>query len=283
MERFALLVDAGYFWAAGGMALAGQSLQRHRLRMRNPAKAVSDLVEEARECGDAVSLLRTYWYDAIRGNEVSGGLAELAALPSLKLRLGALNGAGQQKGVDSLIVTDLIELARNRAVSDIVLMSGDEDIRVGVQLAQTYGLRIHLLGIGDLRTNSSRTLQQEADTVVTLSPEWLETHLEVVQTEPGQDPHILSSGRTSAHRVELEAVDGESLGETALRVTECVISSMDERDREQLLSQIDFGGSIPRTIDGLLIGSVSRLQGNSRLTPDQLRAVRSTFKSALRG
>ncbi len=119
-------------------------------------------------------------------------------------------------------MTDLIELARNRAVSDIVLMSGDEDIRVSVQLAQTFGLRIHLLGIGDLRMNSSRTLQQEADTV-------------------------------------------------------------DERDREQLLSQIDFDGSIPRAIDLPLIGSVSRLQGDARLAPEQLRAVKDTFKSALRG
>ena len=66
----------------------------------------------------------------------------------MKLRLGQLNSEGQQKGVDSLIVTDLIELARNKAISDAVVLTGDEDIRVGVQIAQSLGVRVHLLGIG---------------------------------------------------------------------------------------------------------------------------------------
>jgi uncharacterized LabA/DUF88 family protein len=34
-----------------------------------------------------------------------------------------------------LIGTDLIELARNHAISDAVLLSGDEDLRIGVQIA----------------------------------------------------------------------------------------------------------------------------------------------------
>ena len=46
---------------------------------------------------------------------------------------------GRQKGVDSLIVTDLIELARNHAISDAVLLAGDEELRIGVQIAQSLG------------------------------------------------------------------------------------------------------------------------------------------------
>ena len=57
-------------------------------------------------------------------------------LDNVKLRLGQLNSAGQQKGVDSLIVTDLMELARNKAISDAVVVTGDEDIRIAVQIAQ---------------------------------------------------------------------------------------------------------------------------------------------------
>jgi uncharacterized LabA/DUF88 family protein len=56
-------------------------------------------------------------------------------MPDVKIRLGYINGAGQQKGVDSLIVTDLIELARNQAISDAYLVSGDGDLRVAVQIA----------------------------------------------------------------------------------------------------------------------------------------------------
>jgi hypothetical protein len=85
-------------------------------------------------------------------------------LDDVKVRLGFINSAGQQKGVDSLIVTDLIELARQKAICDAVLLSGDEDVRVGVQIAQNYGIRIHLLGISPSRGSQSLTLLQEADT-----------------------------------------------------------------------------------------------------------------------
>lgn len=71
---------------------------------------------------------------------------------------------GQQKGVDSLIVTDLIELARLGAICDAILLSGDEDVRIGVQIAQNYGVRIHLLGIAPSRGSQSKALLQEADT-----------------------------------------------------------------------------------------------------------------------
>ena len=87
-----------------------------------------------------------------------------------KLRLGTIS-MGRQKGVDSLIVTDLIELARNRAITDALVLSGDEDIRVGVQIAQTYGIQIHLLGIKPSRGSQSESLKQESDTC----QEWDET------------------------------------------------------------------------------------------------------------
>jgi NYN domain len=85
-------------------------------------------------------------------------------LDDVKVRLGFINSAGQQKGVDSLIVTDLIELARQKAICDAILLSGDEDVRIGVQIAQNYGIRIHLLGISPSRGSQSLTLLQEADT-----------------------------------------------------------------------------------------------------------------------
>ena len=81
-----------------------------------------------------------------------------------KLRLGLVNSRGQQKGVDSLIVTDSIELARNHAITDALILSGDEDIKIGVQVAQTFGVRIHLLGIKPARGSQSDNLMMEADT-----------------------------------------------------------------------------------------------------------------------
>jgi uncharacterized LabA/DUF88 family protein len=111
------------------------------------------------------SLLRIYWYDgAVAGMRLTADQALLASLDDVKVRLGFINSAGQQKGVDSLIVTDLIELARQKAVCDAILLSGDEDVRVGVQIAQNYGVRIHLLGIAPTRGSQSLPLMHEADT-----------------------------------------------------------------------------------------------------------------------
>jgi hypothetical protein len=62
----------------------------------------------------------------------------------------------------------LVELARNRAVGDVVLVSGDEDVRIGVQLAQSFGVRVHLIGIKPCGGNQSVELRQEADTCTEL-------------------------------------------------------------------------------------------------------------------
>ena len=66
--------------------------------------------------------------------------------------------------MDSLIVTDLIDLARNKAITDALVVAGDEDLRIGVQIAQTFGVQIHLLGIKPARGSQSLDLIQESDT-----------------------------------------------------------------------------------------------------------------------
>ena len=97
----------------------------------------------------------------------------IAALPNVKLRLGRLNAQGQQKGVDALIYRDLMTLARERAISDAFLLSGDEDLREGVRAAQDMGVRVTLIGIVPRNGgwNQSRELVNEADEVAQLKRE----------------------------------------------------------------------------------------------------------------
>jgi len=164
MERVAIFVDAGYLFAQGSVAIAGSKKPRTQIVLSD-AVVLQELraVASARTAG--LSLLRIYWYDgadSFRGPTAQH--AQLAHSDDVKIRLGFLNSAGEQKGVDSLIVTDLVELARNRAICDAVVLSGDEDIRIGVQIAQNFGVRVHLLGIVPSRGSQSRHLQQEADT-----------------------------------------------------------------------------------------------------------------------
>lgn len=164
MHRVAVFVDAGYLFAQGSVALTGSKKTRTDLVIDCPA-VVAELRTAALACASDCSLLRIYWYDgATGGARLTGDQALLANLDDVKVRLGFLNNAGQQKGVDSLIVTDLIELARQKAIGDAILLSGDEDVRVGVQIAQNYGVRVHLIGIEPARGSQSANLMQEADT-----------------------------------------------------------------------------------------------------------------------
>lgn len=164
VPRVAVLVDAGYLYAEGVKAIRGGNPSRNRTFLDHPT-VVSKLRALADEKAYGAPLLRIYWYDGARSRRgPSQEQTSLADADNVKLRLGVVTAYGRQKGVDSLIVTDLVGLARNGSISDAVLLSGDEDIRIGVEIAQSFGVRVHLLGIESSGGNQSRALMQEADT-----------------------------------------------------------------------------------------------------------------------
>lgn len=162
MNRVAVFVDAGYLFAQGSQELFGKKLDRVYLKL-NPHTVANSLKDFA-ESTTGLELLRIYWYDGTSGKPTPQHI-ELAELPNVKVRLGIINTFNKQKGVDSLIVTDMVTLAQNGAVASCILLGGDEDLRVGVQLAQEQGVRIHLLGIKPAKKSQSDLLRQEADVV----------------------------------------------------------------------------------------------------------------------
>jgi hypothetical protein len=93
----------------------------------------------------------------------------LADMPDVKVRLGSINSAGQQTGVDSLLVTDLIDLARNQAIADTYIVTGDGDMRIAVQIAQSFGVRVHLINLEPAGVSLNPQLRQEADTLHEIS------------------------------------------------------------------------------------------------------------------
>jgi uncharacterized LabA/DUF88 family protein len=162
MKRAVICVDAGYLFAQGSVALTGTKQRREFLAL-DSGGVVFELTQVAAAKAPGSQVLRIYWYDGALGSRLTLEQDQLAHLDNVKVRLGFINSVGQQKGVDSLIVTDLIELARLGAICDAVLLSGDEDVRIGVQIAQNYGVRVHLLGIAPSRGSQSKALLQEAD------------------------------------------------------------------------------------------------------------------------
>jgi uncharacterized LabA/DUF88 family protein len=206
MDRVAVFVDAGYLFAQGGAALDAANQPRSSFVL-NPKRVIELLKALALQKAAGCQLLRVYWYDGVViGSPPSADQSALAHLHDVKLRLGFINSHGKQKGVDSLIVTDLIELARQKSICDALLLSGDEDIRIGVQIAQNYGVRVHLLGIHPSRGSQSYQLMQESDTTAEWMPETIKSFLSVREA---QSPVI------RPRRAAPDKRDGPSLAQTA--------------------------------------------------------------------
>ncbi len=75
------------------------------------------------------------------------------------------------------LVADLVTLAKNRALCDAVLVTGDDDLRLGVEQAQELGVRVHLVGIPPARDNQAALLVQAADSVRELTSAELRSFL----------------------------------------------------------------------------------------------------------
>jgi uncharacterized LabA/DUF88 family protein len=163
LARYAVMVDVGYIYAAAGELLLGTSSRREfRVDAAPLIHAISKHADELVR-GE---LLRVYWYDAARDRVPTIDQRVIAQMPRVKLRLGNLNARGQQKGVDAQIRADMEALARHRAVTDAVLVAGDEDMVPAVEAAQAFGVRVHLWGIEPpYGTNQAERLVWECDTV----------------------------------------------------------------------------------------------------------------------
>ena len=171
LARYAVMVDVGYIYAAAGELLFGTSSRRD---FRVDAVGLISAVTKHADEFVRGELLRVYWYDAARDRVPTIDQRVVAQMAWVKLRLGNLNSRGQQKGVDANIRADMEALARHRAVTDAVLIAGDEDMVPAVEAAQAYGVRVHLWGIEPpYGTNQAEHLVWESDTVEVLDAAFL--------------------------------------------------------------------------------------------------------------
>ncbi len=182
LSRYAIMVDVGYIYAAAGELLFSAS-SRREYRV-DADKLIQALIRhaEGQVPGD---LLRVYWYDAARDRVPTIDQRVIAQMPWVKLRLGNLNARGQQKGVDAQIRADMEALARHRAITDGILVAGDEDMVPAVEAAQAFGVRVHLWGVEPpYGTNQAERLVWESDTVEVLERSFVEPYFTRQLAEP---------------------------------------------------------------------------------------------------
>ena len=279
MDRTAIFVDAGYLFAAGSILLCGEKLKRGDVHLTNDV--FLDFMRKKAEALTGLPLLRIYWYDGTDGPPTGKHVA-LAYQPDVKLRLGLVNRQGAQKGVDSLIVTDLINLSRNRAMASAVLMTGDEDIRVGVQQAQEYGVRVYLMGIagspgGD--GNQAALLKQEADGVCDLSADEVRGFLACRPTpEPPALGVPLSGGLQSIDPGSLSEPLGVLGDEQLAAIVDAALSQMTEDAIQQVAKAGRY--AIPVHLDGILLTTATKALGGARVPDPHKKTLRGLFFAA---
>ncbi|KQX13211.1 NYN domain containing protein [Streptomyces sp. Root431] len=175
VDRCVVLVDAGYLLGAAASLLAGEPA---RSRISVDHAALIQQLRERAEAETALPLLRIYWFDGAPDRVPQPEHRRLRVMPRVTVRLGALtrsDGRWAQKGVDAAMHTELTELARNRACSDIVLVTGDGDLLPGLMSAKEHGVAVHLWAVqaADGDYNQSEDLVAEADERRVLDRTWI--------------------------------------------------------------------------------------------------------------
>jgi len=258
MMQVAVFVDAGYLFAQGSQELFGEKLRRGEIILSE--QTVVSVLSEFAISISGRRLLRIYWYDGTSSGPTAQH-ASIAYLDNTYVRLGFVNSVGEQKGVDSLLVTDMITLARNHAMSDAVLLAGDEDLRVGVQQAQEFGVRVHLLGIRPARGSQSTFLLQEADTKTEWDASFLGTFLS--RREAAEPSSVVAQTAVVVGSVDDVNFSG-------------LLDELTEPELEALVTEFEQKRGVPRTIDAKLLAAARASMGRD-LEQNEKHTLRGRF------
>jgi len=177
LDRCALFVDAGYALGDGALAVHGT---RNRDSVSWDYAGLLKLLSSLSRDRTGLPLLRCYWYDVAGATSRVAEHDALADLPGVKLRLSKARPS-RKEGVEAEIRKDLTALARNRSVSDVIIVSAEEDLAPVIAEVQEFGVRAVLLHISmDGSWVSSRALRQECDEVMEISPSHLRPYVDFI-------------------------------------------------------------------------------------------------------
>jgi NYN domain len=188
LDRCALFVDAGYALGDGALAVHGT---RNRDSVSWDYAGLLKLLSSLSRDRTGLPLLRCYWYDVAGAGNRAAEHDALSDLPGVKVRLSKARPS-RKEGVEAEIRKDLTALARNRSVSDVIVVSAEEDLAPVIAEVQEFGVRALLLHIGiDGSWAGSRALRQECDEVMEISPSHLRPYVDLIS---GAEPQLAVAG-----------------------------------------------------------------------------------------
>jgi len=274
--RVSIFVDAGYLFKQGAGAVLGAKVGRREILL-DARSFVSELAGWLCLAHPDEELLRTYWYDGAYKGVPSAEQLNVAALPFVKLRLGRINSAGQQKGVDTLMVRDLMVLSQERSIQRAAVLSGDEDLREGIEYAQDRGVRVAVVGIdarGDL--SQSPELVREADEALVLPAAILAKTLARVAPVPPGPPVVQPRPTPTLGR---PPGSGESLASNPFASHAAAFTRvwLAKSPASALAHLVAGRPAIPRDIDAQMLRFAVEHSGVRTIGEDDRRAMRAAF------
>jgi hypothetical protein len=188
LDRCALFVDASYALADGARAVHGT---RNRDSVSWDYAGLLKLLGGMSRDRTGLPLLRCYWYDTSPDGNRTAEHDSIADIPGVKLRLTKIR-PNRKEDVEAEIRKDLAALARNHAVSDVIIVSAEEDLAPVIAEVQDLGIRAILLTIGtESDWAASRALRQECDDLIEISPGHLRPYVDLIS---GAEPQLASAG-----------------------------------------------------------------------------------------
>lgn len=268
MNRCGVFVDSGYLLHEAGALCLGT---KRRQEIACDYSGIVDALVDFAQGHSQLPMLRAYWYDGAPNQVPLPWHLTLFELRYVKLRLGRLVGErdrAEQKGVDSLMVRDLIVLARERAIATAYVLAGDDDLREGVAAAQDQGLQVVLLGIPPTweRFNQAPTLIREADEHIVFQADFFQPYFSRAEA-----PEVLLDEETV-----IGLKDPPEIGR-AFAFAWAGRATADEIDK-----LLDQSPVIPRELDVQLIIEAERSLGSLRERDDVKRQLRAGFWAAIR-
>lgn len=261
MERVAVFVDAGYFWVQLSHIVYGERRKREEISL-NARLMRESLLREVKKHFPESSLLRVYWYDGLGLNELpTEQHKSICCLDDIKMRYGTRNSVGQQKGVDGLLMADLIALGQNKAISSAIIISGDADLVPGISAAQMLGVRIHRLEISG-QDASSPTLCEEVDR----NSEWPRNDIESFAGRINKNSLIIQEEEDQNNQP-LVSLD---------EIADKFVSSLNDNEKDEIVAKV----SIPPEKDKQLLFQ-AKVALKRFLRPEEKKELRYRVRQLL--
>lgn len=161
MKKVAIFVDAGYLFSGGSFSVFDSHKKRSEVSIK-----IQDLVNHLKNyCTENISspFLRIYWYDGALPTGLSIEQQKVSQIPGILFRKGYINEKNEQKGIDTHIVAELLELSYKGIIDEAIIIACDSDLAIGVEYAQKLGVKVSLMTVSNI--GISQDLKNQVDTI----------------------------------------------------------------------------------------------------------------------